>query len=154
MQGKRSTSAVAVGLTLAAMLYLTGGSAAAKTIVEGAEPSQNKVYIRTDDHGIVHIADSANRRVVARAGDGRVLAVWELGDSEAGTLNSPARTLLSSTGHLVTTYRTSDRALRVPAPRERTSRGRRLSRCTCRAPGLSPPFSLRPQPCRFRQIAR
>ena len=48
MQGKRSTSAVAVGLALSAMLVLTGGSAAAKTIVEGAEPSQNKVYIRTD----------------------------------------------------------------------------------------------------------
>lgn len=48
MQRKRVGSAVSALLLLLAMLVLTIGDAAAKTIVSDAELSQNKVFIRTD----------------------------------------------------------------------------------------------------------
>ena len=47
--------------------------------------------IAIDGNGVVHVADSANHRLVARTTRGKVVAVWELSDHLIPRIHSPTR---------------------------------------------------------------
>ena len=44
-----------------------------------------------DGNDVVHVADSANRRVVARTKVGAVVAIWELSDNTTSKIHAPVR---------------------------------------------------------------
>jgi hypothetical protein len=47
--------------------------------------------VAVDGNGVVHIADSANHRLVGRTTEGEVVAIWELSDNPNPQMHSPTR---------------------------------------------------------------